>query len=87
MAESSRHWRIADLADLAWRYWEDEYVFHHALSNDTHRLAAAAGEVLVHLIECGETEEAALADACDLHPEDLDVILSALVKLDFVAWR
>ena len=30
---------------------------------------------------------AALAEACGLDAEDLDVILSALAKIDFVAWR
>ena len=98
MAAPSRLWRIADQAGLAWRRWDGEhrpasgpptgeYVFHHALSNDTHRLSDAAGIVLLRLMEGGETEEAVLAEACGLHQEDLDVILSALAKLDFVVWR
>ena len=44
--KAPRFWRIADAADLAWRRWEDEYVFHHALANDTHRLSGPAGSVL-----------------------------------------
>ncbi|PIV89501.1 MAG: hypothetical protein COW48_00185 [Hydrogenophilales bacterium CG17_big_fil_post_rev_8_21_14_2_50_63_12] len=86
-AAPPRLWRIADQAGLAWRHWDGEYVFHHALANDTHRLAEAAGIVLRHLLEGGETEQAALAEACGLDGEDLDVILSALAKIDFVAWR
>jgi hypothetical protein len=82
-----RLWRIADQASLAWHYWDGEYVFHHALSNDTHRLSDIAGVVLRHLLDGGETEEHALAEACGLNREDLDVILSALAKIDFVAWR
>lgn len=87
MSTPLRHWRIADKSSLAWRHWDNEYVFHHALSNDTHRLSQAAGAVLVQLLEGGETEQAALAGACELDSEDLDVILSALTKIDFVAWR
>jgi hypothetical protein len=87
MSAPLRFWRIADHASLAWRHWDGEYVFHHALSNDTHRLSDAAGEVLLHLLGRGETEQSALAEACALHEEDVDVILSALTKIDFVAWR
>jgi hypothetical protein len=87
MSAPLRFWRIADHASLAWRHWDGEYVFHHALSNDTHRLAEAAGVVLLHLIDMGETEQSSLAEACGLHEEDVDVILSTLAKIDFVAWR
>lgn len=85
--QNSRLWRIADQSGVAWRHWDDEYVFHHALSNDTHRLSAAAGAVLVHLLRGGEMEEAALACACGLDREDLEAILPALAKIDFLAWR
>lgn len=87
MAAPPRFWRIADHADLAWRHWEGEYVFHHALANDTHRLSAAAGELLLRLIEVGEVEESSLAEALAIPRETLDVILSSLAKIDFVAWR
>lgn len=82
-----RFWRIADGADLAWRRWEDEYVFHHALANDTHRLSEPAGSVLTQLLRDGEVESAALADACGLDAQDLEAILRALVKIDFLTWR
>ncbi|MBU1665459.1 MAG: hypothetical protein KKG92_08665 [Gammaproteobacteria bacterium] len=87
MSAPLRFWRIADQSGLAWRHWDDEYVFHHALSNDTHRLSEAAGAVLVQLLESGETEQATLAEACGLYGDDIDVILTALTKIDFVAWR
>lgn len=87
MATSPRFWRVADQAKLDWRHWDGEYVFHHALANDTHRLSEAAGAVLLHLLDGGEQETSALAEACDLDREDLDVILSVLAKIDFVAWR
>lgn len=82
-----RLWRIADKSDLAWRHWDGEYVFHHALSNDTHRLSDLAGEVLLYLLKQGEMAQERLADELQLDPQDLDVILTALVKIHFVAWR
>ncbi len=87
MSAPLRCWRPADQADLLWRCWDGEYVFHHALSNDTHRLSEVAGIVLVYLIEHGETEAPALALACGVDEDDLEIILSALAKIDFVAWR
>ena len=87
MREPLRTWRVADQADLAWRHWDGEYVFHHALANDTHRLSEVAGALLLRLIEGGEQEESILAEACGIDQEDLDVILSVLAKIDFVAWR
>jgi hypothetical protein len=87
MSATFRYWRIPDQTDLAWRYWDGEYVFHHALSNDTHRLSEAAGAVLLQLMEGGETEQSELAKSCGMDAEYLDVILSALAKIDFVAWR
>ncbi len=87
MQVTPRYWRIADHADLIWRHWDGEYVFHHALANDTHRLSEVAGLVLLCLLESGEQEEASLGETLGLDSESLDVILSALAKIDFVAWR
>ena len=87
MSAPLRYWRIADNAGLVWHHWDGEYVFHHALSNDTHRLSEAAGAVLLHLLGQGETGQATLAESCGLHEDDVDVILSTLAKIDFVAWR
>ena len=42
-------WHIPQDAALQWHRWGDEYVVHHAASNDTHRLSAVAGELLTHL--------------------------------------
>ena len=79
-----RRFRIADHADLAWRHWDDEYVFHHALANDTHRLSDAAGRVLLRLMRSGEQDAESLALACELPVSDVEMILSELAKLDFV---
>jgi len=80
-----RRFRIADHADLAWRYWDGEYVFHHGLANDTHRLSDAAGRVLLQLAQFGENDAESLALACELPVAEVQVILSELGKLDFVA--
>jgi transcription initiation factor IIE alpha subunit len=88
MFDTARHhWRIDESAGLEWRFWDDEYVFHHALSNDTHRLSEPAGAILLYLLEHGETAEDKLATSCGLDREDVDIILSALTKIDFVAWH
>jgi hypothetical protein len=80
-----RRWRIADHADLAWRHWDGEYVVHHGLANDTHRLSDAAGRVLLQLAQSGEKDAESLARACELPMSDVELILSELAKLDFVA--
>lgn len=82
-----RRWRIADRAEPAWRHWDGEFVFHHALNNDTHRLSEAAGLVLLHLLERGECAQAEMAEALQCPEGELDVILSALARIDLVAWR
>jgi hypothetical protein len=79
-----RRFRIADRADLAWRHWDGEYVFHHALANDTHRLSDAAGRILLRLMRSGEQDAESLALACELPVSDVELILSELAKLDFV---
>ena len=84
---ASRRWRIAEHADLAWRHWDGEFVFHHALANDTHRLSDAAGRVLLQLAQDGEQVVENLALACELPASDVDLILSELAKVDFVGWR
>lgn len=82
-----RRFRIADHADLAWRYWDGEYVVHHALSNDTHRLSYAAGRVLMQLAQFGENDVESLALACELPVCNVELILSELAKRSLVARR
>jgi hypothetical protein len=82
-----QRWRIAEHADLASRHWDGEFVFHHALANDTHRLSDAAGRVLLQLAQVGEQTPEELALACGLPVTDAELILSELARLDFVSWR
>lgn len=84
---TARRWRLVDYAEPIWRSWDGEYVIHHALSNDTHRLSDAAGEVLAQMAQAGELTASSLAERCDLSESELDTILSVLAQLDFAAWR
>ena len=79
------HWSIPQGADLRWYRWDDEYVIHHGLSNDTHRLSGDAGRVIEALQLHGMQDAFALAGQCGLDGEALEPILSALADLDLVA--
>lgn len=71
-------------ADLSCRFWGDECLVHHALSNDTHRLAAWAGRLLMALtgMEAASTE--ALAEYLDQDADEVESALAALAELDLV---
>lgn len=81
------YWRVPAHADMAWRCWDDEFVFHHLLSNDTHHLAGPAGEVMRCLLERVEMETAALCECSGVRREDIGSILQTLADIDFVTWR
>jgi hypothetical protein len=78
-------WQADRLADLAWRQWDGEFVVHHALSNDTHRLSELAGVVLIRLNERPGpwTVEALVAD-CGADAEDVELALQQLAGIGFV---
>lgn len=89
-AAPSRTWRVPPEADLRHRTWDDEDVFFHGGSGDTHRLSAAAALVLLRLQQ-GSADEATLADelaraaACDTAEASaaLADILAELARLEF----
>ena len=78
-------WSIPQGADLRWYRWDDEYVIHHGLSNDTHRLSADAGRVIEALQLHGPQEAVLLAERCELDAEALKPVLAALADFDLVA--
>lgn len=80
-------WRVPEHASLVWRYWDCEYVFHHALSNDTHRLSEIPGHMVVHLAMMGEQSVQGLADQFGLDDIEVEEILARLADLDFVTCR
>jgi hypothetical protein len=79
------HWSIPQGADLRWYRWEDEYVIHHGLSNDTHRMSANAGRVIEALQLHGPQEMFSLAERCGLNTQALKPVLAVLADLDLVA--
>ena len=81
----NHQWRVDPTAELAWRHWDGEYVVHHALSNDTHRLSDFAGHVLLHLAACpGPVSCETLAGALCANDEDVAATLQALAEVGFV---
>lgn len=71
-------------AQVAWRTWGDETVVHHALSNDSYRLAEPAGALLQTLAGGEATTPARLAAAQGLDPEAVESTLRTLIDLNLV---
>lgn len=84
MSSDSQCWRVPAHAGLMWRCWDGEYVFHHLLSNDTHRLAEIPGQLLAHIATAGEQTTAQLAQHFLIDETDIEYVLEELVRLDFV---
>jgi PqqD family protein of HPr-rel-A system len=78
-------WCLSADADLAWRQWGGEYVVHHALSNDTHRVTEFAGRLLTALLRSGALDLRSLAGECGADSEETAETLEALAQLDLVA--
>ncbi len=79
-------WRIVRNSAPALRQWGDEYVVHHALSNDTYRLSAPGGRILTELMAADMSHAGGIGSS--LLPEehaDVGIALSALAELGFVA--
>jgi hypothetical protein len=88
MTTSAVHyWYVPERASMIWRQWDSEFVFHHKLSNDTHRLSAPAGELVLLLLQRGELSESELLLQSGLDRAELNATLHALAQIDFVTWR
>lgn len=77
-------WRTATHARLSHAVWDDEWVCHHALSNDTHRLSGLAGRALLALAAGSPCNEAMLASGLGIDSGSVAQLLEALESLDFV---
>lgn len=66
-------------ADLSLRVWGDDCLVHHALSNDTHRLAAWLVPALQRL---GQQPPASLDELAGLMEADVDSAADALQQLE-----
>lgn len=82
--KGSRRWTIAPHACLLHAVWNDEWVCHHALSNDTHRLNGLAGRVLAALAALSPQEEWVLANAVEVDAGIAAEVLDTLESLEFV---
>lgn len=71
-------------ARIACRTWGDESVVHHALSNDSYRLAEPAGTLLQALLGGAASTSASLAAARGLDPQEVDCTLRTLIELNLV---
>ena len=84
MESKSNLWAVPEGADLAFEWWEDECLVHHALSNDTHRIASWTAVLLEVLMEMPFATTQALADRCDLAVDEVSEALDSLARLELV---
>lgn len=72
-------WTLTYGADLSIRVWDQDCLVHHALSNDTHRLAAWLAPALLRL---GEQPPASLVELAALMEADEATTLDAMQQLE-----
>ncbi len=77
-------WRIVPDAAPAVCRWSDEYVAHHALSNDTYRLSATAGQILTELMAAETGRAVDMGNTASMEAADAERSLSALAELGFI---
>lgn len=80
----THRWKIVSSAAPGVRSWGDEFVVHHALSNDTYRLAAPAGQLLCELMLAETDDNAAAAGVCLADDAETAECLAALADLGLV---
>jgi hypothetical protein len=77
-------WTLVAGANPGIQCWEDECLVHHALSNDTHRIAAWAAELLAALGDAAPISSGELADRVGLDGEVVEAALESLARLELV---
>jgi PqqD family protein of HPr-rel-A system len=77
-------WAAMPGADLAWRLLDEGCVVHHALTNDTHVLAAWIAPLLEALSRPGEHSTEALARCVDEAPDEVAAVLAELAALRLI---
>lgn len=85
-----RAWRVPPHVALDWRRWpdENEYVFYHGATGDTHRLSELAG-CIMEMALTGPVETAALrqwllTQGVTAKDNTLDHVLASLAQLEFL---
>lgn len=83
-------WRVPTHAALDWRRWpdENEYVFYHGATGNTHRLSDVAGRIMEQALQ-GPLDIAALLQWLLTHGDlaaesTLDHVLTGLAQLEFL---
>ena len=83
-------WRVPAHATLDWRRWadENEYVFYHGATGNTHRLSDVAGRIMEQALQ-GPLDSAALLQWLLTHGDTgaestLDHVLAGLAQLEFL---
>lgn len=71
-------WTLTHGAELSIRVWGDDCLVHHALSNDTHRLAAWLVPALQRL---GQRPPASIEELAELMETEADSATDALEQL------
>ena len=79
-----REWRVPGNAELAWRQWDDEYVIHHLLSNDTYRLTELPCALIDYLSRSGPRSTIDIAAHLGCGTSDIADVLLELARLDLV---
>jgi hypothetical protein len=84
------HWRVPAGAKLTWRRWpgEDEYVFYHSATGDTHRLSEVAGLVMEEILT-GRANGAKLIEwlrkqGSDTPEATLNQVCAGLAQLELI---
>lgn len=83
-APSVTRWSLGAAASPAWKCWDGEYVVHHLLANDTHRLSEPAGQILECLTGADGRSSQDIARACSMAEEEALVALAALAEVGLV---
>lgn len=85
------HWRVPFNANLSWRRWpgEDEYVFYHGASGDTHRVSELAGLLMEEILAGNRTTADALTQwlteqGIDTPEATLEALFDSLSRLDLI---
>ena len=80
----TQRWQIARHAAPAVRNWGDEYVVHHALSNDTYRLSSTAGRILTGLMTADVRRADGAVIGYPMEDAEAEACLWALAELGLI---
>ena len=79
-----RCWQLLPGSEPTIHRWGDEYVVHHALSNDTYRLSLGAGRLLSEMMSAANEPANCGTSASLTCGADAEACLMALADLGFV---